>query len=809
MIPISQLYPSPSPSPASTRASSPRRIAQQLTLAPTSKSTCQPQYSSSQHVLSQSITARPSPSATPVPARIHAPHLSPARRRPRKNPHPHRSPPRPTSAAERKSQRIINLDVYSIYLRNPASLLYRRIQKPDRSSPSIVKTSRLPKINLAQYADTRGAPPVVWKKGAAALLEIPPSSPGYFLLTPEELTTCSTLRMRPDQYLTVKETLLSAAQRGPFKKREAKSWFRIDVNKGASQHSRALVIHARSLELLMHHPGLVEEFVERGAVIKKFDWYSEEGSHIGTVSVVLSILMARLGASSVFDPSKKINFAVTGLTVKFPHIVGAPQSVTEEILAKYLAQHYGIHVEWNTEMDSIAAHDDVVTTTTKNSTTNSVETISSRFVVACDGGHSPVRHAFNVEFKGEALATVFMNVDIHIECPDQPALMHGEGGVIAIGEDPITLILPCDRNTGRVRIVAAGGGMGPPAKGVAIPPPTVEDVQKVLEHRVPWMKAKVYDPVWMTYFTSQERKVDEDGYRPHPRVFLAGDAAHVHVPIGGWGMNTGFQDVANLAWKLALHLHSPNAPLSSPLLASYAQERSPVAEGLLRRTTAGAHVLGSNAKAFQLMREFLVPTALTFSFVRSLAAANLSMSVIGYPTSPLHYVSPKSLTTQLLEMFGVGGHLVHPGVRAPDGDVVEAGPVGEETAPVRIYDRIFAPSTAFVLLLFAGNQQEVAAHAAGEFTVFVSELKRTFAPCVRFDPHIVAAMNAVSLPAIDGLQKWHDLSGRVHSDYGVSLATPTVVLVRPDRYVGGAFTVDETKSVTQFLTTFLPVGAKL
>ncbi|KAJ3300768.1 Transcriptional adapter ada2 [Borealophlyctis nickersoniae] len=160
--------------------------------------------------------------------------------RKRKNPNPHRSIPKPASDTDRQAQGIFTLDVYSIFRRDPKSLLYRsrKQDKPTESdasssssTPSISKRQKFPAINLAQYTDTAGAIPVVWKKGTQ--LEIPPSAPGYFLITPEELRTCSTLRMLPDQYLTVKETLLSAAQGGMFKKREAKSWFRIDVNKTA------------------------------------------------------------------------------------------------------------------------------------------------------------------------------------------------------------------------------------------------------------------------------------------------------------------------------------------------------------------------------------------------------------------------------------------------------------------------------------------------------------------------------------------------------------------------------------------------
>ncbi|KAI8904479.1 Homeodomain-like protein [Gorgonomyces haynaldii] len=119
----------------------------------------------------------------------------------------------------KQSLGIVQLDVFKLYRSNPRKLLSPR-EKRDQS------------VNLNLYKDTYGAPQVLWKKGG--VLYICPSSPGYDQITPEELNICQTLRILPDQYLHIKETILSQVlKRGPFKKRDAKSWFRIDVNKTA------------------------------------------------------------------------------------------------------------------------------------------------------------------------------------------------------------------------------------------------------------------------------------------------------------------------------------------------------------------------------------------------------------------------------------------------------------------------------------------------------------------------------------------------------------------------------------------------
>jgi hypothetical protein len=112
---------------------------------------------------------------------------------------------------------VFNLDVYSVYVQNPSQLLARRDQK----------------FCMDSYKNTANAPTVCWKKGG--IMPISPDSIRFEQLTPEEVGICSTLRILPDQYLHIKETILSqVAKRGPFKKRDAKSWFRIDVNKVSS-----------------------------------------------------------------------------------------------------------------------------------------------------------------------------------------------------------------------------------------------------------------------------------------------------------------------------------------------------------------------------------------------------------------------------------------------------------------------------------------------------------------------------------------------------------------------------------------------
>jgi hypothetical protein len=154
-------------------------------------------------------------------------------------------------------------------------------------------------------------------------------------------------------------------------------------------------------------------------------------------------------------------------------------------------------------------------------------------------------------------------------------------------------------------------------------------VQALLDKRFPG-GVRATNPVWLSYFRINERKVTD--YRAG-RVFLAGDAAHVHSPAGGQGMNTGMQDACNLAWKLALVVHGT---CSAELLDSYSSERSPIADEVLKvtgRITSMATLTGSLP---QWLRNHTAALLLGLPLVRRLAAEAAAEISIGYPHSPLN-----------------------------------------------------------------------------------------------------------------------------------------------------------------------------
>lgn len=154
-------------------------------------------------------------------------------------------------------------------------------------------------------------------------------------------------------------------------------------------------------------------------------------------------------------------------------------------------------------------------------------------------------------------------------------------------------------------------------------------MQAILDRRFPG-GVRATNPIWLSSFRINERKVAD--YRAG-RVFLAGDAAHVHSPAGGQGMNTGMQDACNLAWKLALVVHGIG---SESLLDSYSAERSPIADQVLKVTGRVTSMATLTGKLKQPLRNHAAALVLGLPMARKFAADAASEISIGYPRSPLN-----------------------------------------------------------------------------------------------------------------------------------------------------------------------------
>jgi hypothetical protein len=184
---------------------------------------------------------------------------------------------------------------------------------------------------------------------------------------------------------------------------------------------------------------------------------------------------------------------------------------------------------------------------------------------------------------------------------------------------------------GRFRIIANI----PSSDGDHPRDPTLEEIQAIVEQRGP-KGVTLFDPIWLSGFRINSRKVAS--YRSG-RVFLTGDAAHVHSPAGGEGMNTGMQDAFNLAWKLALAIHGTGG---EALLDTYSPERSGVGDEVLKNTARLTAIGTLRNPIAEELRNIIGHVAFGLAPVQHAFVDQMSQVSVGYPQSPMNERGPGS-----------------------------------------------------------------------------------------------------------------------------------------------------------------------
>jgi 2-polyprenyl-6-methoxyphenol hydroxylase-like FAD-dependent oxidoreductase len=364
------------------------------------------------------------------------------------------------------------------------------------------------------------------------------------------------------------------------------------VDKAAQRtdKSKALVLWSRTLELLDRGGGS-DPFVDAGFKAEAVNFIAGD-EVIGRVSM-------------------------EGVQTPYPYGLMLPQSETERLLEERLR---GLHVEVErrVELATFQRGDDGVEAVLRHASGRE-EAVSADWMVGCDGAHSAVRHGLAAPFAGETMDSDWMLADVHMTgypCPDSEASVYWH-------RDGVFVIFPI--SPGRYRVLADL----PPTSAERPPTPTLEQVQAIMDRRGP-SGLKAFDPIWLAGFRINGRKVAS--YR-WGRVFLSGDAAHVHSPAGGQGMNTGMQDAFNLAWKLALVVRGTCA---EHLLDSYSPERSGVGDEVLRAAGRLTAVGTMRNPVAQAVRNLVGHVMLGLGPVQHAFADTMTEVAIGYPTSPLN-----------------------------------------------------------------------------------------------------------------------------------------------------------------------------
>ena len=360
----------------------------------------------------------------------------------------------------------------------------------------------------------------------------------------------------------------------------------IDKDPGLPKLSRAIGLQPRTLETL-DMMGLADRFLELG--------------HRGRGVAVYVNGHRRLGIDMAYCDSDH----------RF--MLHLPQSRTEEVLRARLAELGGA-VEPGTELVGFEQSLGAVTATVRGPG-GEESRLSASYLVGCDGAHSSVRKALDVPFVGQPYPWDWLLVDAELDWTGRNDEVHVFWG--ADGQ-PLGLI-PIDDRLWRVSAPVPGDRGGAP--------PTLEEIQRLVDARGPG-GVVVRNPETLTCFRCQIRSTD--AYR-RGRVFLAGDAVHIHAPTGAQGMNLGISDAANLGWKLA-HVLTGRAP--DTILDSYAAERRPAAQQVLAFTDNMMRFALETSPVRRTMRRAMLPL-LRVPRMRRRLANRISQLSIGYQDSPM------------------------------------------------------------------------------------------------------------------------------------------------------------------------------
>jgi len=370
----------------------------------------------------------------------------------------------------------------------------------------------------------------------------------------------------------------------------------IEKNEKTTPFSKAIVVQARSMEIFQQI-GLDIKALERGRITT---------------------------AMNIFHKGKrKVSFTIAGLgkgLSPFPFALSLEQSKTEKLLADYLSEN-GKTVRWKSEFTRFEQTENHVIAFYKDSN-GEEHTIEAQYLVGCDGAHSLARHGMGSAFQGDTVPKLFYVTDVVL---NSPVINKDElfGFLIKKG---FVLFFPME-GEGHYRIVGILNDKKENDASFSF-----SDIEEFIKKqiRVPVTFDKVN---WFSTYKVHSRMADSF---MKGRCFIAGDAAHIHTPAGGQGMNTGIQDTYNLAWKLAYVI---NGKLPVALLETYKTERMENAKHLLNSTARIFDIMAGTNMLWNFIRLRIVPLVAGFAVRNPVLNKKIfpliSQTGIAYPNSAL------------------------------------------------------------------------------------------------------------------------------------------------------------------------------
>ena len=365
----------------------------------------------------------------------------------------------------------------------------------------------------------------------------------------------------------------------------------VEKNSGPGQASRAIAVQARTLEFY-RQLGFAGDLVNGGLKMERL--HLRKGSR--------EIAVLQFG-----DFGKNLS--------TFPFVLSYPQDVHERLLIEKLAAT-GVEVEWNTELVDFADDGKCVRVTLRNQGVEELREVA--FLCGCDGARSYVRQGLNLTFPGGTYEQRFFVADVE----ETGAPVKGDIN-ICMGADAFCLVFP-------IRSVKQDRLIGIVPKEFADREITFDDIRSYVEKLA---GVQVHKVNWFSTYHIHHRVA---GHFRVGRVFVAGDAGHVHSPVGGQGMNTGIGDAVNLAWKLAAVIQGY---ADASILETYETERVAFARSLVATTDRLFQAIVGRSLSSYMFRNvvfpILLPLALKFSSGRKAQFRLISQIRINYRESAL------------------------------------------------------------------------------------------------------------------------------------------------------------------------------
>ena len=477
----------------------------------------------------------------------------------------------------------------------------------------------------------------------------------------------------------------------------------IDKLAAPTDESRAIIVHARSLEML-ERIGAVDGVMGSGIHTTGMEFHA--GGKV----------LGRMPLDTVDSP--------------YPFSISTAQTETERVLTERLSE-FGVEIERGVELVGFEQDEHEVRSTLRHADGREEICVSS-WIAGTDGSHSTVRDVVGTRLAGSFKGERFLLGDVEADCDLDHASMHS---YFSANAGPL-LVFPMVG--GRLRLIAQIDESGGPVDA------TLQQLQQICDQRAGGITLQ--SSHWITIFEIHHAQVPT--YR-FGRAFLAGDAAHVHSPAGGQGMNTGMQDAFNLGWKLALASRGTASPA---LLESYSAERHPVAARVIKQTTRITTVGTLPHELERKLRNFAIHFATGFAPIQSRLADQTEETDVAYRDSAI-------VATGRADRGGP-----RPGDAAPDVPGIE-------------------PSLHSVL---AAGVDHTALYIAGTHvtpTPLALEGVRQVA---------VAAGGDEGFDAVIA-----DPDRRIAARYSVGV-TGELVLVRPDGYIGLRTSLDDARGVAGY-----------